>query len=98
MVNLIMSRNEILDTAKSLINGDRANTHGDARETHDAIALMWSAIIGVPISPVHVALMMAALKIARASKNLNHKDNFFDACGYIALAGEMAEGPQDEQK
>jgi hypothetical protein len=85
-----MNRNEILDTAKDLINGDRAETHGDAHDMHEVIAEMWSAILGFSVSPMRVALMMAALKLARASENPDHSDNFVDACGYIALAGEMA--------
>ena len=90
-----MNRNEILDTAKGLINGDRAETHGDAYHTHEVIAEMWSAILGISVSPMRVALMMAALKLARASRNPNHADNYVDACGYIALAGEMvAEIPE----
>ena len=85
-----MDRDEILDTAKGLINGDRAKTHGDAYHMHNVIAEMWSTILGFSVSPMRVALMMAALKLARASENPNHSDNFVDACGYIALAGEMA--------
>ena len=85
-----MTRDEILDTAKTLINNDRAVTHGDAHKMHEVIAGMWSAILGFSVSPMRVALMMAALKLARASENPDHSDNFVDACGYIALAGEMA--------
>jgi len=85
-----MTRNEILDTAKTLINNDRAATHGDAYKMHEVIAEMWSAILGVEISATQVALMMAALKLARASENPDHSDNWVDAAGYIALAGEMA--------
>lgn len=85
-----MTRDEILDTAKTLINNDRAVTYGDAHKMHEVIAEMWSAILGVEISATQVALMMAALKLARAASNPNHADNFIDAAGYIALAGEMA--------
>ena len=85
-----MNRDEILDTAKSLINGDRATTHGDAHLMHATIAQMWSAILGFSVSPMRVALMMAALKLARASQNPEHADNWVDAAGYTALAGEMA--------
>ena len=85
-----MTRDEILDTAKGLINGDRAETHGDADDMHAVIAEMWSAILGFSVSPMRVALMMAALKLARASQNPDHADNWVDAAGYIALAGEMA--------
>lgn len=85
-----MTRDEILDTAKTLINNDRAVTYGDAHKMHEVIAEMWSAILGFSVSPMRVALMMAALKLARASENPTHADNWVDAAGYIALAGEMA--------
>ncbi len=85
-----MTRDEILDTAKTLINNDRAVTYGDAYEMHKVIAETWSAILGFSVSPMRVALMMAALKLARASQNPDHADNWVDAAGYIALAGEMA--------
>jgi hypothetical protein len=40
-----MTRDEILDTAKELINGQRAKDYGDAEENFQRIAEGWNIII-----------------------------------------------------
>jgi hypothetical protein len=40
-----MKRDKILDTAKTLINGDRAKDYGDAYLNHQRIADGWNIII-----------------------------------------------------
>lgn len=44
----------------------------------------------VKVDEVTVALLMALLKIARASSNQNHIDSWIDCCGYMACGGELA--------
>jgi hypothetical protein len=39
-----LNRDQILDNAKQLINGDRAKDYGDAYFTHDRIAKGWNVI------------------------------------------------------
>ena len=85
-----MTRDEILDMAKDIINGDRQSLYGNALERHSDIAIIWGSIIGFPIAPFQVGLMMAGLKMARAAHNPTHEDSWIDACGYLALAAEMA--------
>ena len=43
-----------------------------------------------------VAIMMAMLKIARISENMQHMDSWVDGCGYLACGGEIA--GKDAQK
>ena len=90
------SRDDILATAKALINGDRASDYGPADENHQRIANFWNTYIydGVPreITATDVACLMILLKVARlAHSTENARDSFVDICGYAALAGEMAE-------
>ena len=75
------------------ILGERELNYGNARNTHERIAAMWNAIVpqGTRIRPVDVALMMASLKILRASKNPQHRDSFVDAIGYLQIAVDMTE-------
>lgn len=87
-----MKRQQTLDAASVLINRNRNATYGDAFAMHSQIAIMWGAILKCSIQPYHVALLMAALKLARASYNPRHDDNLIDLCGYAALASEMANG------
>lgn len=83
---------DILDRAKQLVTGDRAATHGPAEQSFARVAGLWSALIGVEITPPQAALMMAALKVSRGWDNPGHADNAVDLAGYAALAGQLAGG------
>jgi hypothetical protein len=91
----LMKRQQTLDAASVLINRDRAATYGDAFAMHSQIAFMWGAILKCTIRPHQVALLMAALKLARAAHNPKHEDSYIDLIGYAALASEMANGDDE---
>tara|TARA_Y100000310_G_C20173190_1_gene574651 strand:+ start:198 stop:485 length:288 start_codon:yes stop_codon:yes gene_type:complete len=81
---------DILDQAKALVEGDRAETHGDALILHIRIAGLWSAYIaqGKSFVDAHdVAIMMALVKIARAKTGSHNPDDYIDMAGYAAIAG-----------
>lgn len=86
----VIKAGDICARAASLVAGDRAATHGDLVETHDNIAALWSAYLGVPISAKQVALMMALLKIARTKNGALNPDDYVDLAGYAGIAGEIA--------
>ena len=83
-------RTEILETAATLINGDRERDYGTPRENFGRIAAGWSVILSQDISAEQVALCMAWLKLARLV-NGPHLDSYVDAAAYMALAGELSE-------
>jgi hypothetical protein len=83
-------RAEILATAETLINGDRARTYGDAKENFQRIADLWAPILGINLTATDVALCLTQLKIARLVASPAHEDSWIDAAGYIALGGEIA--------
>ena len=82
---------QILAKASELIDGERDRQHGDRKVCHTQIARLWSAFLGVQITPIDAALMLALLKVARMQTGNPNRDNFVDACGYISIAGEMAD-------
>lgn len=90
-----MDRAKVLDTAKDLISGDRAENYGDADVSFGRIADGWNVIISQAltdqgyITSQHVALMMTWLKMSRILGSLNHSDSYVDAAGYLALASEI---------
>jgi len=92
-----MKRDEVLDTAKKLINGDRAKDYGDAHENHSRIAAGWNIIVEGAmkshgyLTASHVALMMDWVKSARLVENIEHQDSWIDKCGYSALGGEHSD-------
>ena len=83
-------RTEILETAATLINGDRERDYGTPAENFGRIAAGWSVILDQDVSAEQVALCMAWLKVARLV-NGPHEDSYVDAAAYMALAGELSE-------
>jgi hypothetical protein len=88
----VYTRSSVLDTAKQYVTKDREATHGDMENNFEAIAMLWEQYFSYEwsFSPTDVAMMMALLKIARLKSNKDNPDNYIDACGYMACAGELA--------
>ena len=86
----MVTRSEILDTAREYVTQDRAATHGDAERNFNLIADYWSSHLDLNITASDVAVMMTLLKIARIRSNPRNEDNWVDACGYMACGGEIA--------
>ena len=84
-----MSKNDILDKAKSIINGERQGTYGNAENSFAVIASMWTAYLGRDLTSADVANMMILMKVARNSSGVYKDDNWIDICGYAALGGEI---------
>lgn len=90
-----MKRDEILDTAKELISGQRAQDYGDAYQNFDRIAQGWNVIVSNtdgPLTAKHVALMMDWVKTCRLLETIDHEDSWIDKCGYSALGGSFNAG------
>lgn len=83
-----MKRAELLQKSADLIDGDRAKIYGDARENHERIATMWSAILGQDLTADQVYMCMIAVKLARLANTPDHEDSWVDIAGYAALGGE----------
>ncbi len=90
-----MTRDEILDTAKALISGQRAQDYGDAYQNFDRIAAGWNVIVANtngPLTAQHVALMMDWVKTCRLLETMDHQDSWVDKVGYSALGGSFKKG------
>jgi|TARA_R110000824_G_scaffold3527_4_gene16754 hypothetical protein len=83
-----MKRDEILETAKELINGPRATAYGEAFDNHERISILWSVLLEKDISVSQVYQCMVAVKLARLIVTPEHEDSWVDICGYAALGGE----------
>jgi hypothetical protein len=91
-----MTRDEILAAARQCVSEDRNRTYGSAAVNFTNVANLWQAYIdakdGKALQPEDVAAMMALFKTGRMVANPAHVDSFIDACGYLALAGELSTG------
>lgn len=88
-LHLLLQRSMTLRNAERLVCGDRQDAYGDPEVHFAAVAQTWSMILDHDIRADQVPLMMAGLKLVRASHNPS-QDSFTDLCGYAALASELA--------
>ncbi len=83
---------ELLERAAELVGGDRQEDYGTMEQNLGNIADLWSAYLSLRedfnLTAEDVAWMMVLLKIARAQTG-NKEDNYVDACGYAAIAGQV---------
>lgn len=90
-------RGSVLDEAKSVINGERQDMYGNPEYSFDVIAELWSTYLRQKITSKDAAVLMALMKIARIKTGTDKRDSYVDACGYLALAADMAEAKDDQQ-
>lgn len=81
-----------LDTARSLITGDRAAAHGDAFAQAATAAQLWTTYLSArgaiarAIEPYEVMMLLDLLKTSRDALGAFNPDTFVDKAGYAALA------------
>lgn len=85
-----MTREEILNTAKDIVNGARNATYGSPEDCFGTIAGLWGSYLGRTLSATDVAMLMVLLKVARSKSSPGYADNYVDIAGYAACAGELA--------
>jgi hypothetical protein len=80
----------ILAKAIELIEGERAQQHGNFIECHTQISRLWTAYLGVKVTPSDVAMLMVLLKMGRTQTGNHNPDCFVDGAAYFALAGALS--------
>jgi len=88
----------ILEIARQLVDGNRAEQHGDFHELHIRTAALWNAYLGITIFDAHsVAVCMGLLKMARMKSGEYNGDDYVDLAGYAAIACALRnKGDSDE--
>ncbi len=76
--------------ADRIINGQRREDYGPAKESFDKIATGWEVIFGTEVNAHQVVLAMVWLKTCRALQGF-HRDSFVDICGYAGLAEVLSD-------
>jgi hypothetical protein len=99
-----MTREEILDTAKKCVCGQREQDYGTPESNFQLIADLWNDYLFPSlhenknvISPKDVAMMMALLKIARIRNGGGTGDSFVDLAGYAACGGEICSSNEEKK-
>jgi len=86
---------DLLKEASDVINGERQDSYGAPEDSFQIIADFWDTYLGyrfydeeIDITPRDVAHMMALMKQARMLGQGEDRDNYRDACGYLAIAAD----------
>ena len=91
-----MNTTEILEKTKKLVSESRHDKHGDKVINHENISRLWTSYLqnkfklNLVLLPEDVACLMTLLKLARTQAGKFNLDDYIDACGYIAISGEIA--------
>ena len=91
-----MKREGVLDEAKRLVCGPRAEEYGPPSQSFSRIALLMSGLGyrapgGGNILPHDVALLMICVKLARLVQSPESQDGWIDIAGYTACGSECAD-------
>jgi len=84
----------ILEEADQLTSEDRNKEYGHPADDFARTAKMWSAILGVEVTPQQVPLCMICVKISRYVHKPK-RDSLVDIAGYartVEMVQEHAEG------
>ena len=84
-----MSEQSVAQEAHGLVHGARNKTYGHPYDDYTRTAGLWSAFLGVEITPGQAALMMLLMKVSRLRNTPDHRDSLVDACGYAMVAAEV---------
>lgn len=84
------TESSVLLEAQKLVHGDRNADYGHPLDDFSRTARMWSAILGVEVSPEQVGLCMVAVKISRQC-NRPKRDNLVDGAGYFETVSMVLE-------
>lgn len=76
-----MTEETILAEADRLVSGDRGSDYGHPLDDFSKTALIWHAILGIPVTPEQVGLCMVGVKLSREC-NRHKRDNLVDTAGY----------------
>lgn len=69
---------------------ERAKHYGPVGPNIRRIARLWSAYLGVEVTPHDVGWLMVLLKASRSKVDPEHGDNYEDATAYIRIAQTMS--------
>ena len=83
-------RESILHEAHTLVHGDRGQDYGHPYEDFSRTAKIWSAILGIEVTPQQAILCMIAVKISREC-HLPKRDNRVDIAGYAEALDMVVE-------
>lgn len=93
-MDLVIAGTEtVLQEAERLVGGDRNDSYDHPRTNFEKTAVVWSAILGIPVTAEQVGLCMIGLKLIRTAHKAK-RDGLVDIAGYARCIERLQERTQ----
>ena len=83
----------ILDDAKHLVAGTRNEAYGHPLQDFQRVAVIWSGVLNMLVTPEQVGLCLAGLKLAREAYQ-HQRDSLVDLAGYAECLQMIADAKE----
>jgi Domain of unknown function (DUF6378) len=83
-----MSAPELLERASSAV-AERRGEYGEPTDLFEHVAVRWSQVLRIEVTPAQVVICLIDLKVARLAHDPRHLDSITDLAGYAAILAEL---------
>jgi hypothetical protein len=84
----LVTAEQLLEQAASVVR-DRRHAYGQPGDLFERVAVRWSQVLGLPVTPAQVIVCLIDLKVARLAHNPSHLDSITDIAGYASILAEL---------
>ena len=79
---------ELLERAASVV-ARRRGEYGEPVDLFERVAVRWSQVLGIEVTPAQVIICLIDLKVVRVGHNPRHLDSITDIAGYAGCLAEV---------
>jgi Domain of unknown function (DUF6378) len=83
-----MMAEQLLQQA-ALVVRDRRRIYGEPLDLFERVAVRWSQVLGIKVTPAQVIICLIDLKVARLTHDPRHLDSITDIAGYAGCLAEV---------
>lgn len=83
-----MTAKQLLEQAASAVAGRRGE-YGEPKDLFERVAVRWSQVLGIEVTPAQVIICLIDLKVARLTHDPWHLDSITDVAGYAGCLAEV---------
>jgi Domain of unknown function (DUF6378) len=83
-----MTAEQFLEHAARLV-ARRRRDYGAPVDLFERVAVRWSQVLGIKVTPAQAVLCLIDLKVVRVSRDPKHLDSITDIAGYAGILAEV---------
>ena len=83
-----MTGPKLLERAASVVAA-RREEYGAPKDLFERVAVRWSQVLGVPVTPAQVIVCLIDLEVTRLAHQPRHLDSVTDIAGHASILAEL---------